>query len=373
MNNLRKVTLYLCITIVVASTALAGGKAWKVPTCGLIKGLPSVSYTSDGGANWATGATFLPRGQGTFGIATLDAQPNTMLAESQGTIYRSTNGGCTWRSYGTVGISPLKIAEAGGTVAYAWGFIYGSALWRLDAKANPRNRAVRLDDIPGADVLTVRGDQANPDRVRVVGSNGQIYESLDGGASKWGLIGSRAPVGVISYFASIDPANFDHVVIGEATGGVWTTFDGGASWTQASGLSATGGPRNSFNGMISAADGNVVYVMSLDLDENQAGVPSRGRHIYRSEDGGLIFAPVVDQGGDIVLTNGPTMATDPTDSDLLYFSWGSRSQIGGVNLYRYDHASGQTSTTFSSDFFEIRALDFNPADTSVLYGGFEGE
>ena len=373
MKKITGIAVVVCAVVLVASPSLAGGKEWKVPTCSSIKGLPSVSFTTDGGASWAPADGFLPLGQGTFGIATLDAQPNTMLAEYRGTIWRSTNGGCTWRSYAPVGVSPLEMAEAGGTVAYAWSLFAAPHVWRLDAKASPRKRLVRGSDLPGADVLVVQGDPANPDRVRVVGDNGQIFESLDGGVSKWGLIGSRAPVSPLTYFAAIDPANLDHVVIGSATSGVWTTFDGGTSWTQAAGLSITGGPRNSFNGVISAANGNVVYVNSIDLDEAASGAPSNGRHMYRSDDGGLSFTTVVDQGGGIVLTNGPTMATDPANDGLLYFSFGSRTQLGGVNLYRYDHSTGQTTTTFSSDFFEIRAFDFNPADSGVLYGGFEGE
>lgn len=367
--RLRPIHAALVAAALVGSPCLAAGKSWSAPNCSSINSIPSVSFTSDAGAGWATNNGVLPLGLGSFGIAALEA-PNTMLTEFAGGIFRSTNGGCRWREYATAPVSPMKFAPASGTVAYGWSLFSARGFWRIDAKANPRNRVRRGKDLP-SDVLGVGTDGANPDRVRVAGTNGQLYDTFDGGES-WNPVGSPAPVPPLTYFAAFDPNDLDHVVIGVVTTGVWTTENGGASWTQATGLSA-GGPRNSFNGVVNGGDGNVVYVMSLDLDQNASGDPSNGRHIYRSNDGGLTFAEVVDQGDGIVLTNGPTMATPPANPNVVYFSWGSRAQIGGVNLYRYDHVFGTTTTQFNNRFFEIRAFEFNPADNGVLYGGFEGE
>ena len=79
------IAVALCALVLVGSPVLAGGKAWKVPTCSSIKGIPSVSYTIDGGLSWAPGDGFLALGQGSFGMVTLDAQANTMLTEYGGT------------------------------------------------------------------------------------------------------------------------------------------------------------------------------------------------------------------------------------------------------------------------------------------------
>jgi hypothetical protein len=174
------------------------------------------------------------------------------------------------------------------------------------------------------------------------------------------------------YFAAFDPADLDHVIVGMSTTGAWTTFDGGASWIQAAGLSKTGGPRNTFNGVFSPADPAEVFVMGIDLDEADAGAPSEGRHIYRSQDGGLTFAPVVDRGGDIVLINGPLLVAHPSTPGVLYFTYGSRFLYpAGTYLYRYDHATGQTTWNFTTETLGIRAIDFNPADTGVMYLGLE--
>lgn len=354
-----------------AGLGAAPNRNWHAPECTAVQAPAGVSFTTDEGATYAANPTILPRGQGTFGIAALES-PNVLLAEYRGAIYRSTDAGCRWREYTTVGTSPIRMSAGVGDEAWAWDFFASPQAWWIDANAGKRGRAMTLPPL-GANVLTLRAVPGVAGAVRAVADDGSLYEWRDGDA-KWAAIGRRAPVGALAYFADIDPVNPDHAVIGEATNGVWTTTDGGATWTNALGLSSTGGPRNSFNGVVSPADPSVVYVMSLDLDESDSGAPSNGRHVYRSSDGGFHFAPVVDQGGDIVLTNGPTMAAHPTDANVAYFSFGSKSfDPFGIRLYRYDHASGQTTSNLSNDYFEIRSMAFNPADAGVMYMGFEGE
>jgi hypothetical protein len=221
-----------------------------------------------------------------------------------------------------------------------------------------------------ADVLTLAVDPADGGHLRAVASDGGLYDWREGDG-RWSQVGRAAPVNSLVYFAALDPNDLDHAVVGMVIDGLATTLDGGASWTSATGLTATAGPVNAFNGVISPADSSVVWVMALDLDESDAGAPSQGRHVYRSEDGGLSFVPVVDNGAGIVLTNGPVLAPHPTDADVLYFPFGSRFE-GGVWLYRHDDATGQTDASFSPDWFQIRALVVDPAQPERVLAGFEG-
>ena len=46
---------------------------------------------------------------------------------------------------------------------------------------------------------------------------------------------------------------------------------------------------------------------------------------------------------------------------------------GGSNVVVADDLTGLTTWNTSSDYYEIRALEFNPADPGVVYAGFEGE
>jgi hypothetical protein len=380
----REVFATMTVAILATSVALAMGppagkgpnKAWAAPACAEVDGLPSASFTLDDGASWATNPVALPLGQITTGIAALEA-PNAMLAEYGGQIYRSQDAGCSWKAYGASPVSVLRIVPGAGLEAYAFGFFPGPDVLYLNAKASPRRRIEQRIGLPG-DVVQLAVDPADGNRLRAMVRGGQIYESRDGATTKWGMVGTAAPVGFATYFAAFDPADLDHVVVGTVTDGVWATFDGGTTWQQATGLSTCAPPEctprvNAFSGVVSPADPSVVWVMALDLNEADAGAPNRGRHVYRSDDGGRSFRPVVDDGGDVVLINGPVLAAHPTDRDLLYFPWGSRSQIGGVRLYRYDDLSGQTTWNLSPEWFEIRALTFHPTDPAVLYGGFEGE
>lgn len=45
----------------------------------------------------------------------------------------------------------------------------------------------------------------------------------------------------------------------------------------------------------------------------------------------------------------------------------------GLNLYRYDDITGQTTWNLSIKYFGILGFAFNPADPSVIYAGFEGK
>jgi hypothetical protein len=310
-------------------------------------------------------------GEGTFGMAVVRGA-DRILAEYQGKIYVSDSGGCTWRPVGPVSGSPLRLvgSSSGG---YAWNLFSARNVWRIDLDATGNNKIVQSPKGLQENVVALGVDPADDLHVRAVGDRGGLFESFDGGLV-WGPLGPGAPTTPIVYFAAFDPQNIDHIVVGMVSNGVVTTFDGGATWTFASGLSQTGGSRNSFNGVVSEADPSVVWVESVDLDESQAGVPSGGKHVYRSSDGGLSFTPVVDAGGGIVLTNGAVLAADPSDPNVVYVPFGSSVFGFFLDLYRYDHGTGQvtTTTTTTTPHVKVRAMVFSPLEPGRLVAGFEG-
>jgi len=334
--------------------------------CQNVVGISSIRSTSDEGASWSQNRRPLEFGQATFGIAGLST--GNWVTELQGRLYRSSNG-CRWSPLAPAPLSPLRLTAGSGDEALAFGFFPGPQIWRIRADGHGQSAVEALAPLP-ADVLTVAADHGDSQHLRVVGRNGRIYDSTNAGAS-WTALGRAAPVTGLVYFAALDPNDLDHALIGMVLGGVVCTFDGGASWTSAGGLSASGGSVNGFNGVISPASSSVAYVMALDLDQIGSGDPSDGRHIFRSDDGGLTFVPVVDQGNGVVLTNGPVMEPHPTDAGVLYFPFGSRF-AGGTSLYRYDHASGTTSSQFTTDFVQIRSLAVDPLDPGRVLAGIEG-
>jgi hypothetical protein len=323
------------------------------PVCAEVQGTPAVTFSRDGGVTVAAVAQRLEGIGYTNGLAALDSR--TLIAIHKQVLSISTDAGCTWSAIGSVAFDdPPRIAAAGADRAYIWGD--GRA-----ALARYAGGVVTILKPP----VTIVGIVANGDRVRLGGDDGSIWESVDGGGL-WAQIGTRAVTGLV-YRAAFDPANFDHVVFGAASVGARVTFDGGKSYATAGGL---GSGTNVFNIVVSPADPKVVWAMGINLAESDANVPSHGRHIYRSVDGGASFVPVVDEGPGVQLINGPVMAAHPTDPNVLYFVFGTYFDAYGTDLFRYDAATRSlTVSHFSYDDFD--AIAFSPADPSVMYFGLE--
>jgi hypothetical protein len=369
MSRWIRILVFALIAVGASQVLAAPVKVWTAPTCSPIRGIPSVGYTTDDLVTLTDNTTTAGFGIGTHGLIAFE-QAGLLLAEYGGTIFRSRDGGCKWSRFTTTPDGPLRMVRGAGTRAYGWSFVANRGFYRIDAAANGQNRFASSEKGAPSEVVMVAPDPANPDRVRMAGQNGQIYESFDGG-ELWGPVGTSAkPAGVTTfvYFAAFDPVDPNHVVFGLGLEGVRVTTDGGLTWTTATGLSATGGQRNAFNGVISPADSSVVYVMSLDLDAPVA----EAKNIYRSEDGGFSFTPVVGEGPDLTLINGPLMVAHPTDPNVVYSSFGARVFDSGTYLYKYDHATGTVTINKNTGYFGIRAIEFNPADPAVLYLGLEG-
>jgi len=323
------------------------------PACAEVQGIPAVTFSRDGGQTLAPVAQKLEGVGYTNGLAALDAK--RLIAIHKQVLSISTDAGCTWSAIGSVAFDdPPRIAAAGADRAYVWGD--GRAvLARYD------RGVVTMLKPP----VTIVGVVANGDRVRLGGDDGSVWESVDGGGS-WAQIGGRALTGLV-YRAAFDPGNFDHVIFGAANAGAVVTFDGGKSYAKAGGL---GTGKNVFNIVVSPADPKIVWAMGIDLAESDANVTSHGRHIYRSVDGAASFVPVVDEGNGVQLINGPLMAAHPTDTNVLYFVFGTYFDAYGTDLFRYDAATRSlTVSHFNYDDFD--AIAFSPADPSAMYFGLE--
>src|SRR5262245_19572520 len=354
----------LLITLSTGSVLAAG--AWRVPPCDVITGTKSLAITSDDGAALITPAHPLKPTSYAFGLAVLPDVPNTMLLAFGRTLQRSTNAGCRWDMVGIVDSTsdgfPISLVAARGDRAFVW--------------SDNRNDLARVDGTTitylGAPVDSIVGlgtDPADADHVRFGAGNGTIWDAADGGV-RFGQLGSPVPGFGFVYRTAFDPKDLNHAVVGAISDGAYVTFDGARNWTKATGLSSTGdGPVNVFSVVVSPADSMTVYAMGLDIDEADAGDPSQGRHIYLSRDGGLSFHPVVDNDSvNIILVNGVPMAGHPTDSNVVYFTYGTSFGGYGADLYRYDDATGQTTKTHNS-YHGIPSIAFNPADPSTMYLG----
>ncbi|MFC7585091.1 hypothetical protein ACFQYP_16145 [Nonomuraea antimicrobica] len=299
----------------------------------------------------------------TQGIVALD-RANQLLAMSNNALLTSKDAGCTWTTVGKVTGSNIGLVAATGDRAYAW-----------DRDGNLS--LVTPGDItpltsPASQVVGVGTDRRRGDHLRVSdGVTGQLYDSKDGGRT-WQPVGLPAwPQNELHliYTAAFDPNNLDHVVVGGSDTGARVTFDGGRTWSTSEGQ---GDGINTFSAVVSPAAPNVVYAMGLNLKEMDQGVPSQGRHIYRSTDGGKRFSPVVDQDDAITIHNGPLLAAHPTNPNVLYFVYGTSWAGYGTDIYRYDSRRNQVTTNHNS-YDRVSSIAFSPSDSKVMYLGVAEE
>ncbi|HEX7183218.1 MAG TPA: dispase autolysis-inducing protein [Thermoanaerobaculia bacterium] len=368
MKKLLVNTTVFALTLGAASAAGAQEigpptSAWKVPACQRIVGSSAVTFTQDDGATLTPGTRPLTGTTYALGLVALDT-PNTLLAAVGSVIYRSTDAGCRWTVLADLSAHTnelLTLTKAGGDRAYVWGDNRG-VLFRIDGSA------VTVLKSPVTSVLGIGVDPRNADHVRLGDGNGQIWQSTDAGAT-WSPLGAPALEGAFAYRAAFDRTNPDHILIGTMVNGAYVTTDGARTWTRAFGVSK--GNANVFNLVISPADPQVVWAMGIDLDIVDTD-PGNGRFIYRSVDGGYTFDPVIhqDPAAGIQMQNGPTMAAHPTDPGVFYYAFGMSFQSYGTDLYKYDAATRQLTWTHNA-YHGIGAVDFSPADPSVLYLGLQ--
>ena len=153
---------------------------------------------------------------------------------------------------------------------------------------------------------------------RVYSMDTFIHVSDDGGASFRGL--GEPDKHVDNHALWIDPANTQHLIVG-CDGGLYDTFDRGANWRHTSSL-----PIVQYYRVTVDNSKPFYYVYGGTQDNNTHGGPSRttDRVGIANEDW------FVTVGGD-----GFESAVDPEDPNIVY----SESQDGG--LVRYDRASGE--------------------------------
>lgn len=343
-----------CAAIALATSASAGD-GWTAPACDSVTGTPAVTFTRDEGKTLAPTDGDLAGVGYTFGLVALDAA-NTLVAEHEGSVLRSTDAGCTWSEIGAVERFPLTLSAAAGGRAYGWSD-NGDALYRIDGET------VTPLVSPVEAIVGLAADPADGARVRLGDGTGQVWESTNAG-DDWTRVGRPVASEQIVYRVAFDPNDLDRVFVGASTIGLSRSEDGGATWTPATGLSSTG-RANVFNVVVSPADGDVVWAMGLDLSDD-------ARHVYRSKDGGATFKRVVNDTRRVTLVNGNLMAAHPTNPKVLYFVFGTSFQGYGTDVYRYDTRTKKVTKTHNA-YDGVSSIAFDPADASVMYLGLTSE
>lgn len=361
MRLITPCLLALAITATASpAAAIDNPLDWHPPYCGVVIGDGSVTFTRDAGATITPTIPQLQPPAYTGGLTTLDA-PNVLLAVNEDRLLRSIDAGCTWLPVGTFSDGFFWRLTNAGDLAYAW-TDNGSGLAVIDG-TTIIERAVPVEDILGLGV-----DPADPKHVRIVNGEGKLYESFDTGVT-WDPIGRPAPFqDAYVYRAAFDPGDLDRVVFGGVWDGAMMTRNGGKTWMVATGLGPADHDINVFNLVYGSSD--TVFAMGIDLDENVAGAPSDGRHIYYSSDGGRTYQRIASQHPGMVLRNGPVMAANPATPHVVYVVFGTYFGGYGTDIYRIDARTKDVTTTHN-DYDDIQSIAFNPAKPSLMYLGAE--
>lgn len=220
-------------------------------------------------------------------LAEHPADPKILYAGCKGGVYKSADGGLTWRSL-REGFPPLQ--------EYAYSVMVSKVV------VDPRNPE------------TVYAAIGQPREAR--GGQGAIYKSENGGATWLQIVrpGQLAPDLLISDLA-LHPLDAHRMLIATPKG-VFASRDGGATWS----LSSDGLPAHRRTRRLaqSPSDPQIVYV-SL---KGEAGEAPWQAGVYRSGDGGRSWQPRV---------NGLRQATGKAGTSDMLCAWVSELAVHPQN------------------------------------------
>lgn len=340
--------------------------------------------STDGGATWQR-VLYKDDNTGAIDIAPDPENPQTLYASllhdqrppwstyapttSSGGIYKSTDGGATWKQITGGGLPASDLGRIG--LAVARGTNGKRVYAMIDAQQDKDRGLYRSDDSgqtwtrAGSDPrISGRGwyfgeiavDPKNPEVIYA--PNVSIYRSSDGGKTFTAIKG--APGGDDYHALWINPANPQLMLFGSDQG-VGVSLDGGNTWS-----SWYNQPTAQFYHV--AVDNQFPYhVYGAQQDSGSVDTTSRGN------DGSITFRDwhptAAGESGYV--------APDPSDPNIVY----GGSTFG--ELFRYDRRTGQTQIiapeavrNFGGDptkaeyrFTWTSPLAFSRQDSNTIYYG----
>jgi len=278
--------------------------------------------------------------------------PGFLATRPQASLYRSEDGGATWKAIGlgSLGVNALAIDPVNPSTLYAGtesGGVFKSADWG-------ETWSVRNTGLGSLTINALGINRANPSMLHAATAGG-LFKSSDGGSS-WSPVGPKLSDPVFRSVASDPVVSTTHY----AADAVWVakTVDSGETWT----YSTVGGD----------------YVTSLLVDPATpstlyAGVfhaTPTGGGVYKSVDGGLRWRFV---SGGIISPTGRyydvnSLAIDPSGPSVVYAGTSGggvfRSMDGGMHWVAANIGLGAVS---------VRALAIDPKSPSTIYSAADGE
>jgi len=271
-----------------------------------------VARSEDGGQTF----TQLPgmRGESVRALALAPSNPRIMVAGSLTGVFRSVDGGRSWRRISPEGHIDLKNVESLAVDPRYPGMIYAGT-WHLPWRTADAGRTwypVSTGMINDSDVMSISLDRRNPQVVYATACSG-MYRSTDGAARWTKLRGVPSSSRRTRAFAQ-SPDEPGTLYAG-TTEGLWVSRDSGASWQLATSKEVV------VNAIVALPGGTLL-------------VGGDGFGVLRSADGGRSFKTSNDGFSERFVSR---IVFDAEDGALLVGIWGDR-QHGGV--FRARPASG---------------------------------
>jgi photosystem II stability/assembly factor-like uncharacterized protein len=348
-----------------------------------------------------------------------EADMRSNIAQGDG-AYKSTDGGNTWTKIGladTQQIGRLLVdpRDPDRVFAAALGHPYGpnaergvfrstdgGATWRKVLFKDENTGAIDLAFKPGdpSVIYAALWQTRRPPWSVYPPSNGPgggLYKSTDGGDTWRPVVGGGFPAKTGNIGLAVAPSRPDRVyaMVDAPEGGLYRSDDGGTSWTRTTGDRRIWGRGWYFgNVTVEPRDPDVVYACNTAL--------------YRSRDGGKTFVPIqgapggddyhdlwidpedpdrriiaADQGAVVSLNGGATWSSwynQPTaqmyhvitDSRFPYWVYGAQQDSGAAGVpSRTTTIDGITMMQFReiTAGYESDMIAPDPRDPDLIYGG----
>ncbi len=285
----------------------------------------------------------------------------TMIDGGPGSgIYKSTDGGDTWREInrGLPGVDKgrigLAVSPVDADVLYAIVEASGDdgGTFRSEDMGEHWTRTSRYQSSAPMYYHELYADPHRFDRIYALDTFAQMS---DDGGENWGRLSTRG-VHVDFHALWFDPDDAEHLLIGN-DGGLYETFDGGEGWRFFDNL-----PVTQFYRVATSNDEPFFYVYGGTQDNNTWGGPSR----TTMSDGIPNSEWYVTMGGD-----GFDPVVDPENPDIIY------SQLQHGVLSRFDRKSKERLDIQPQDdaedpplrWYWDAALHMSPHDNHRLYFG----
>lgn len=313
------------------------------------------------------------------GIAVHPTDPKILwLASAGGGIWKTSDGGATWRpvtdSLGPTPTGAIAVSSSNPSRVYAGtgcgdaSSSYQSASGFGVLISNDGGETWRVGSAgtgPGNTFFELNVDPANPDIV-LAASDAGVQRSTDGGDTWKQVVAvpayslSRASADPKVLFAGTWNPPASGSLVSRVSGSVWKSTDGGATFVEkAVGLPGDPTSRARPEVAVAPSDPSRVYALFSDTSNKQIDIAA-------STDGGDSWAPLnlAQKNVDILGTQGnffSDMAVDPSNPNVVYAggldlwkttdggaTWSRISRWQGIGFGSYVHAD-QHAIVFAND------------------------